>query len=126
MLKIVLDTNTLIRFFTNDMPDKAQQVRELLESDNKLVIPEVVFFELEYILKGTYLVQKDKIIEIFMFLLGQKNIKVEPKVRQAVEIFKESKLDMADCIIAAASFKGELASFDQELLRIKKIKPYWE
>ena len=123
---IVLDTNTLIRFFTNDVPEKAIKVRELLESGKKVYIPNVVFPELEYVLNGNYAVKKEKIMEIFLFLLGQKNIKIESVTRQAIEIYNKSELDMADCIIAASSMKGLLASFDQELLRVKKVNAYWQ
>jgi hypothetical protein len=33
---------------------------------------------------------------------------------------------MANCIIAAESLKGKLASFEEKLLKIEGIKSYWQ
>jgi len=33
---------------------------------------------------------------------------------------------MADCIIAAESLKGLLASFDKVLLKVENVKPFWK
>src|SRR5438105_1696834 len=98
---IVLDTNSLIRFFTNDIPEKAIKVKELLEKEKTIYIPEVVFPELEYILMGQYRTSREKLITALHFLSSQKNIKLSQEVKKAVVIFEKTKLDMADCIIAA-------------------------
>jgi predicted nucleic acid-binding protein len=55
-----------------------------------------------------------------------RNISLTKEAREAITIFKNSKLDMADCIIAAYSMKGSLASFDKELLNIAGINPFWK
>lgn len=122
---ICLDTNSLIRFFTNDDPKKALKVKNLLEKEKKIFIPEVVFPELEYVLSGSYKASRKKIIEVFQFLISRPNIKLDPNIKKAVEIFKLTKLDIADCLIAANSLKGKLASFDKKLLSVKGVKKYW-
>ena len=124
-MPVVLDTNALIRFFTNDMPDRATKVKELLENKKNIVIPEVVFPELEYILTDQYDTSRENLVKIFQFLASQKNIKFPKHIRKAIMIFEKSKLDMADCIIASHALKGELASFDKELLSVEEIKPFW-
>lgn len=121
---IYLDTNSLIRFFTNDEPKKALKVKSLLEKEKKIFIPEVVFPELEYVLGGGYKASRKKITDAFQFLASRPNIKLTPALRKAVEIFKQTRLDMADCLIAANSLKGELASFDKKLLAVKGVKKY--
>lgn len=122
---ICLDTNSLIRFFTNDEPKKALKVKKLLEKEKKIFIPEVVFPELEYILKRIYKTQRRKIISAFKFLTSRSNIKLSRTVKKAVEIFESTRLDMADCLIAAHSLKGKLASFDKQLLSVKGVEKYW-
>lgn len=124
-MKTVLDTSSLIRYFTNDIPAKAQKVKLLLEQESHIVIPDVVFPELEYVLTENYSVEKSELLKIFRFLMSRPNIKVPLPVKQAVDLFEYSKLDMADCIIAASSKKGTLASFDAKLLQLKSVKPYW-
>ena len=125
-MRVILDTNTLIRFFTRDIEAKAQEVKKLLDSSNDILIPDVVCPELEYILVKAYGIKRDDLNSFFKFLISRDNITTTKEVRKGVEIFQDSKLDMADCIIAASSANGLLASFDKELLVIESIKPYWQ
>lgn len=122
---IFLDTNSLLRFFTNDDPKKAQKVKTLLKEEKEIFIPEVVFPELQYVLTKSYKAKRCKIIKVFKFLISQSNIKVSQTIKKAVELFETSPLDIADCLIAAHALKGKLASFDKQLLSIKGVKKYW-
>lgn len=125
-MKTILDTNSLIRYFTNDIPEKAEKVKNLLENENHIIIPDVVFPELEYVLTENYQVGKTDLVKIYRFLTSRSNIKLPLHVERAVDIFECSKLDMADSIVAAISLNGTLASFDKDLLRLENVKRYWE
>ena len=125
-MSVVLDTNSLIRFFTNDMPEKATKVKELMESEKEIIIPEVVFPELEYVLTDQYDTSRANLIKIFQFLNSQKNIKLPRHVKKAIIFFEKSKLDMADCIIASYSLKGKIASFDRELTSLEGVLAFWK
>jgi len=125
-MQVVLDTNSLIRFFTNDVAERAQKVKKLFKEEKEITIPEVVFPELEYILNEQYDTSREKLIAIFQFLSSQKNIKLSINVKNAIRIFAATKLDIADSIIAAYSLKGSLASFDKELLRVEKVNSFWK
>lgn len=120
-----LDTNSLIRFFTNDDFKKALLVKKLLEKEKEIFIPEVVFPELEYVLTRIYKAKRKKIITAFKFLISRPNIKLGKAVKKAVELFESTSLDMADCLIVAHCQQGKLASFDKQLLSTKGIKKYW-
>lgn len=122
---VYLDTSALIRFFTNDEPQKALQVKKLLEKEKKIYISEVVFPELEYVLAGVYQSSRVKIITVFNFLASRKNIKLNPNIQKAIEIFETTTLDMANCLIVSGSLKGKLASFDKKLLSVKSVNKYW-
>lgn len=124
-MRVILDTNALIRFFTRDIEEKAQRVKKLLDSSSEIFIPDVVFPELEYILAKAYGIERKEITTFFSFLTSRNNIKTTPHLKKAIIIFQTSRLDMADCVIAAESLKGELASFDKDLLQIAKVKPFW-
>jgi len=124
-MQVIVDTNALIRFFTKDIPEKAIKVKLMLENQADIHIPDVVFPELEYVLSNQYNLSRDEMTKKFQFLTSQKNIKASRQLRNAVSIYAISKLDMADCIIAAYSLKGALASFDKELLRVDKVKSFW-
>ena len=125
-MQIVLDTSTLIRFFTNDIPQKAGKVEKLIENEKHIVLPDVVFPELEYVLTSAYILPRTKILDAYRFLLSRENIKISPYIKKAVETFSKTSLDMADCIIASQASKGKLASFDKELLEVENINPLWK
>jgi predicted nucleic acid-binding protein len=121
---IVLDTSCLIRFLTKDDPKKASSVKKLIEGEKQLAIPDVVFPELEYVLQTeTYNASRTNVLKSFKFLTTQKNIQVSKSVKIAVGLYENTKLDMADCLIAAAAIneKGKMASFDNELLKTPGI-----
>lgn len=122
---IYLDTSSLIRFFTNDEPKKALAVKKVLEKEKEIFIPEVVLPELEYVLKRIYKSRREKIASIFKFLASRSNIKLSQVIKKAVGIFESTELDMADCLIAAHSLRGKLASFDRQLLSVPEVKKYW-
>ncbi len=125
-MHISIDTSALIRFFTRDIEEKAQKVKKLLDSDIDIFIPNVVFPELEYVLVKTYGVKRRELDTYYKFLISKNNLKTSKDIKIAVEIYGKTKLDMADCIIAAQSQKGLLASFDKDLLRAPGVKAYWK
>jgi predicted nucleic-acid-binding protein len=119
----VLDTSALIRFLTNDIPVNAQKIKKIIESDSRLKIPDVVFPELEYVLLSkTYNATKENILKSFKFLVSKTNISVSKEVIKAVEIYEDTVLDMADCIIAANSTSDKLVTYDKRLKKIKGVK----
>ncbi|PIR43793.1 hypothetical protein COV24_00955 [candidate division WWE3 bacterium CG10_big_fil_rev_8_21_14_0_10_32_10] len=123
---IILDTSSLIRFFTNDNKKMALKVKKLIESKNELYIPNVVFAELEYVLMGVvYGSPRDKVLEAYKYLVARDNIKVSTEVNKAVVIYEKTKLDMADCLVAAISINNKLASFDKDLLKVEGVKSYF-
>lgn len=123
---IVLDTSVLIRYFAQDHKVKAEKAKLLLETGKELVIPDAVLPEIEYVLIKSSKAKRAELIKAFRFLNSLHNISLTKEAREAIAIFKNSKLDMADCIIAAYSMKGSLASFDSGLLGIAGINPFWK
>jgi len=122
---IYLDTNVLIRFFTKDDLAKAKKVKELLQRESKILINDVVLPELDYVLRKTYNLQRSDVAAAYRFLLSCPSISFSKVIHEAAHLYETSNLSMADCIIAAASFDGKLASFDNNLLKTPGVKPYW-
>jgi predicted nucleic-acid-binding protein len=122
---LVFDTSALIRFFTKDISTQAEKIKNLIETEKKIKIPDVVFPELEYVLLGkTYNVTRNKILTAFYFLASRKNIILSKEVKTAIAIYKKTNLDMADCIIAASARNHTLVSFDKKLCSVKGIKTH--
>ena len=122
---IILDTSAIIRYLTRDDEVKAKKVKMLLETEKEIVIPDAVFPEIEYVLAKIFKTKRVDLSKTFNLLASLDNIALTKEARKAIEIFSKTKLDMADCVIAAYSFKGFLASFDKELLATENIKPFW-
>ena len=122
---IVLDTSVLIRYFARDDKVKAEKAKLLLQTGKELVIPDAVLPEIEYVLVKTSKAKRAELIKAFRLLNSLHNISLTKEAREAIAIFKNSKLDMADCIVAAYSMKGSLASFDSKLLDMEGVNPFW-
>lgn len=121
---IIIDTSALVRFFTNDDKTKANKVKNLLEKE-EILLPDIVFIELNYVLTKLYKIEKTELVQIYQFLLSQNNIKTSEEIKEALELFKTVSLSVADCLIAVCAKTETLASFDQKLIKTVKAKSYW-
>lgn len=121
---IIIDTSALVRFFTNDDKIKASKVKNLLEKE-EILLPDIIFIELNYVLTKLYKIEKTELVQIYQFLLSQNNIKTSEEIKEALELFKTVSLSVADCLIAVCAKDETLASFDQKLIKTTKAKSYW-
>ena len=122
---VTIDRSALIRYFTGDDKKKANLVAKLLSSDEDLLIPDVVFVELEYVLLKLYKSTRRQILDAYQFLMSQAKVTVSKEVRQATEMYATTQLSMADCIVAVFASSSKLASFDKELIRKTRVNSYW-
>lgn len=123
-MSVTVDTNVLLRFFLNDDYDKALAAKKLFLGSEMLIVPDVVFPEIEYILKQ-HSALRIQIISAFQFIASLGRVQITSIARKAILIYEHTSFDMADCFIAATSFRGELASFDKKLLNTPGVTPYW-
>ncbi len=124
---LVLDTNTLLRFLLNDIPEQAKKVEETLElSENgkiKIIIPQIVIFEIVYALIKQYQFKNEEVAEGLRKIIINKFLQVQDK-----DIFEEAlkkysgKLSLADCFIYffAKKMEAELFTFDKNLQKALK------
>jgi len=67
--KVVIDTNLLVRFLTDDEPNKAKAVDTLLlkagRNELKILIPNVVIAELVWMLESFYRMTAEEIINLY-------------------------------------------------------------
>lgn len=123
---IYLDTSALIRFFTKDNLASAKKVKELLEKESEIAINDVVFPELDYVLRKVYKLQRKDVVAAYNFILSCPAISCSKIMHEAARLYEKSNLSMADCIIASESLKGKLASFDRQMLNIPGVAKYWQ
>ena len=71
---VVIDTNLLVRYLTDDEPQKAEAVDVLLngagKGEIKILIPSVVIAELVWVLESFYKMTADDITELVEAILN--------------------------------------------------------
>lgn len=124
----LLDTNIIIRFLTNDPPNQAEKVEKLFSqvSSSSLEIPDVVIFEIVYVLLSFYQLSKEEVIEKIYSLINFEKIKTNKKlIKKTLEIFKNYPISFIDAYLCALIFLKKhpfIYSFDKKLKKIKGIK----
>ena len=122
---IHLDTNVLIRFFTKDDLARAKKVKVLFRKESEIFIADVVFPELDHVLRKVYNLHRNDVVAAYKFILSCPAVKCAKIIHEAALLYETSSLSMADCIIAVYSLSGKLATFDEKLSKIEGVKNYW-
>lgn len=100
-----LDTNILVRYLTRDDPAQYRTAKAFLESsctpEQPGYVNHIVLCELVWVLKGAYGASKEEIVRILDQVLRTRQLKVQHRdeVRTALQDYKRSTADFADCLI---------------------------
>lgn len=100
-----LDTNVLVRYITRDDPSQYRAAKAFLEStctpEQPGYVNAIVLCELVWVLKGAYDASKEEIIRVLDQILRTRQLQVQHRdqVRAALESYKHSTSDFADCLI---------------------------
>jgi predicted nucleic-acid-binding protein len=120
-----IDTNVLVRFFTQDDPVQSPRAEAILTSfsaSDPVWVGLAVVLELVWVLDDSYGMKRDEISQILHLLLTRQEIVVErvEAVRKALYLYRNGNVDFADCLISccayAAGCEGTL-TFDRRAAR---------
>ena len=114
-LPVALDTNLLVRLLTNDDPEQARRVADLIDDSSACFVPITVVLELEWVLRGAYQLPREAIIRAFLGLIGIRHLQLEQEqqVLQALEAYGQG-LDFADALhLLRSEGCAALVSFDR-------------
>ena len=123
---IAFDTNVLLRLLLNDDKRQARQAQVLIdravEASDRVLIPDIVLCELEWVLDSAYALPRSRIIETFQRLLDAKEFAfMSPRsFSRALDEYKNGKADFSDYLIGhSASWAGATTTFtfDRVLLQ---------
>lgn len=123
----IIDTNLLFRYFLRDDPQKADSVERLLKKKRKrLLIPDIVFAELVWVLGSVYKQKRETIAVAISGLLSLKEVKINHEIiSKSLDIFRSTKVDWIDAYIAAIAeiegYKG-VYSFDRDFDKIPGVR----
>lgn len=122
MKTYILDTNVLLRFALNDNKEQVSRIEGLFRQAQKsavsLIVPAEVLFEVEYVLRGVYKIEKDKRITFLELFLHTPfiTIREDSVFREGLVIYKTKIVDLMDCYLfsLAQSLGATVFSFDRD------------
>lgn len=122
---IGIDTNLLVRVFTNDDKKQARYAENLIEN-NVIFVSKSVLLETEWVLRFTYNLHKSIIHEAFAKLMGLPNITIEDPgcIIKTMQWYNQS-FDFGDAMHLASSLQtaDQFATLDKAFIKhAKKIK----
>jgi uncharacterized protein len=115
-----LDTNVVLRFLLDDVPEHSKKATELIESNALLYVTDVVVIEIIYVLEKVFEVSRGDIRELVLGFLGFSNVVHNPRfLVNAIELYaKHTSLSIVDCYACeeAKSYNNELITLDKRLI----------
>ncbi len=126
MSQKILDTNILIRFFTQDNKVMAERVEVLFKNAkrNELIIPDVILAEMVWVLESFYELPKIEIIEKIQALLSLDVVQINRRIiRKTIEYYENHNISYTDAYLLGFSSveikQGNVYSFDKGLQKIE-------
>jgi predicted nucleic-acid-binding protein len=116
---IAVDTNVLIRIVVDDFEERAQTeiARQLVQAAGQVYVPQIVQVESVWVLETCYKFDKPTILGVLDHLRENNAFILQRSAifQTALETFRISNADFADCIILAESqqFGVPLYTFDK-------------
>lgn len=123
---IAFDTNVLLRLLLNDEPRQARQAQALVDRaasrSDRVLLPDIVLCELEWVLGAVYEVPKSEIIRTLRRLLDTEAFAFLDRaaVAAALRDYEEGSGDFSDYLIGATAARAGAATtytFDRALRR---------
>ncbi len=123
MISASLDTNTILRFLSNDIPSQAERVQKRLEQaeDNKLILTITPFILVEVVFHLTrwYKLSRPDTTDILIRFLTQTNLDIPnlSTVLEALKQYSQTSIDFVDLLLWATVKNSEqlVLSFDKHL-----------
>lgn len=126
-MKAFLDTNVLVRYFTDDPPEQAERAERLLRGANELLLPDMIVAEIVYVLQRVYRTPRPIVAARLRSALAFGSIiTTNPALLlRALQVYEEERLAFADSYLVAqaeATGVGAVASFDKGIGRVSTVE----
>jgi len=103
--RAVIDTNLLVRYLTEDDPEKAKSVERLLKKAGKgeirIILPSVVIAELVWVLESYYEMEAGEISGLVEAISNTPGVEAQDKniLREALKTYAKKGIDFVDAWI---------------------------
>ena len=116
---VVLDANVILRYLLNDNEAMAREAESIIKTEVTMVPIEVIA-EVEYVIKGVYSVDGNKIRDALMEFLSVVTVAEIEVIQVGLDAYAEINLDFVDCILYAYSCvkKYDIKTFDKKLNKL--------
>ena len=116
-----LDTSMVVRYLVRDVPAMAEQAAGVIEREDDLWITGVALAEISYVLRSTYKLPRETVIDALCELLNRQNVSCYDlenglAVQALLKCRPTGRISVADALIWAAardSGRNVVYSFDQ-------------
>ena len=114
-MKKLLDTNAILRYLLNDIPEQASKTEQMIKS-GAFTLPEIIA-EVVYVLVKVYSVPKIKIREIVAPIFEEIEIQNKDVIIDSLQKYSNTSFDFVDCILISRSMilGDEIFTFDKKL-----------
>jgi predicted nucleic-acid-binding protein len=128
---IGIDTNILVRYFTQDNLEQAQIVEQLIDSYatsfNSLFVNNIVMCELVWVLERGYKYNKEEVSKVIKQMLSTEEFAFENQelLWLALSQYNQNKLDFSDALIGELNKKfgcSETLTFDRAAIKANNFK----
>ena len=122
-MKVIADTNILVRALMGDEPGQSSLAQKLLLNAELVAIPAVVLCELCWVLTRTYKISRAEVIAVIQSLISSENVVVDASAVEAGLTNMDAGGDFADGVIADHGqwLGGNVfASFDEDAIKLLK------
>lgn len=125
-----LDTNVLVRYFTQDDPVQSVAAERCIQStrtaDQPGLIHAVVLCELVWVLETAYGYSRDQIVNVLDLVLRTLQLQVQDReiMREALTVYRSGKADFADAVIGHGNRTAGCETtytFDQKAARLPEF-----
>lgn len=120
-LMLVVDTNVVVRYVTNDDPVQSPVARRLVDG-NQTRLTWTVVLETEWVLRSAHKLTRDRILFVMRQFLRMPTVHVDDPSRLAAVLeWFEQGMDFADALHLAGCNENEaFATFDRQLAATAK------
>lgn len=127
---MVVDTDTIIRYITRDDSTKADKFEKYIISQKHLIITDVTFAEVYWVLLSFYKFSKKNILTVLEPFITSEALDCNSEILiKTMSYLKDTNLSFIDCYTAAYSClksDSSVLSFDRgfdKLGDIKRVEP---
>ena len=115
-----LDTNCLLRWLLDDIPEQAAQISSLFDSGEEFTVADVALIEVVFVLEKLKKISRENIEKAIMAIIENDSIVCNSELFTEVlpMYIKYPKLSFVDCYLEAMARKtgaSPLLTFDQKL-----------